>query len=93
MGIFTNTGCLAGIGELPAPALNGWYFGWYFWYCTFWREPSFVNLVGTPFLKNLAGTPGGWYFGWYFWYCTFQRGPPNTYSYVVLKLFPPQPKN
>jgi hypothetical protein len=56
-GIFTNTGCLAGIGKLPAPALGGWYFGWYFWYCTFWREPSFDELAGTLILKNLAGTP------------------------------------
>jgi hypothetical protein len=30
VGIFTNTGYLAGIGKLPAPALGGWYFGWYF---------------------------------------------------------------
>jgi hypothetical protein len=33
----------------------------------FWQEPSFDDLVGTPFLNNLVGTPGGWYFGWYFW--------------------------
>ncbi len=55
--IFTNTGCLAGIRKLLAPALSGWYFGWYFWYWTFWREPSFDDLAGTPFSKNLAGTP------------------------------------
>jgi hypothetical protein len=61
VGIFTNTGCLAGIGKLPAPALSGWCFGWYFWYCTFLQEPSFGDLAGTPFLKNSAGTPGGWY--------------------------------
>jgi hypothetical protein len=53
----------------------------------FRREPSFDDLAGTPFLKNLAETPGGWYFGWYFWYCTFWQGPPNTYSYVFVKLF------
>ncbi len=27
VGYHTNTGCLAGIGKLPA--LRGWYFGWY----------------------------------------------------------------
>ncbi len=48
-----NPDCLAGIGKLLAPALGGWYF----WYCTFWREPSFDKLAGTLFLKNLAGTP------------------------------------
>jgi hypothetical protein len=47
---------MAGIGKLPAPALGGWYFGWYFWYCTFRREPSFDELARTLFLKNLAGT-------------------------------------
>jgi hypothetical protein len=47
---FTNTGCLAGIGKLPAPALGGWYFGWYFWYCIFQREPSFDKSGGTLFL-------------------------------------------
>ncbi len=36
-------------------ALGGWYFS-NFWYCTFWRELRFDNLVGTPFLKNFAGT-------------------------------------
>jgi hypothetical protein len=39
-----------------------WYFGWYFWYCTFWRELSFDHLAGTLFLKKSAGTLGGWYF-------------------------------
>ncbi len=52
-----NPGCLAGISKLPAPALGGWYFGWYFWYCTFRQEPSLDKLAGTPFLKNLVGTP------------------------------------
>ncbi len=56
MGIFTNTGCLASIGKLPAPALGGWYFDKDFWHCTFWQEPSFDDLAGTPFLKNSAGT-------------------------------------
>jgi hypothetical protein len=73
---------------LLAPALNGWYFGWYFWYCTFRLELSFDDLAGALFLKNSAGTPGGWYFGWYFWYYTFWQGPPKTYSYIIVKLFP-----
>jgi hypothetical protein len=47
---------LGGIGKLLAPALGGWYFGWYFSTVPFWREPSFDDLAGTPFLKNLAGT-------------------------------------
>jgi hypothetical protein len=51
-----NPGCLAGIGKFPAPALGGWYFGWYFWYCTFQQEPSFDESAETPFLKNSAGT-------------------------------------
>jgi hypothetical protein len=42
------------IGKLPA--LSGWYFGWYLWYFKLWRELSFDNLTGTPFLNNLAGT-------------------------------------
>jgi hypothetical protein len=37
----TNSGCLAGIGKLPA--LGGWYFGWYFWCCVLmsWQELLF----------------------------------------------------
>jgi hypothetical protein len=66
LGVFANTGCLAGIGKLLAPALGGWYFGWYFWYCTFPQEPSFDGLAGNHFLKNLVETPHA----------------KNTYSYV-----------
>jgi hypothetical protein len=72
-GIFTNTGWLAGIGKLPAPTLGGWYFGWYFWYCTYWQEPSFDDLVGNPFLKNLAGAPLR---------VSHMLGAQNTYSYM-----------
>jgi hypothetical protein len=31
---------------------------------TFWRKPCFDNLAGTPFLKNLVGTPGGYRLVW-----------------------------
>jgi hypothetical protein len=44
VGYHTNTGCLEGIGKLPA--LRGWYFGWYY----------LIYLAGTPiFLKKGAG--------------------------------------
>jgi hypothetical protein len=72
-GIFINTGCLSGIGKLPALALYGWYFGWYFWYCIFWGKPSFDDLAGTLFLKNLAGTLLG---------VSHALRSRNTYSYV-----------
>ncbi len=55
VGYHTNTGCLAGIGELAS--LGGWYFSWYFCYCKLWRDVSFNDLAETPFLNNLAGTP------------------------------------
>jgi hypothetical protein len=53
-GNFTNPGCLAGIGKLPAPALGGWYFGWYYWYFTFWREPSF-DFGGNSVFEEFGG--------------------------------------
>jgi hypothetical protein len=40
---------------LLAPALGGWYFGWYFWYCTFWRELSFDDLVGNSVFEEFGG--------------------------------------
>ncbi len=41
-------------GDLQ-PALGGWYFGWYFWYCSFWRELSFDDLSGTHCLHKYVG--------------------------------------